>query len=434
MKNVAVVGAGASGLIAARRIVELAAQGGLNVSVRVFESGKKLGTPILRSGNGRCNISNANIDESLYHNDSFAASVFDAARDVCKAEQAHFKTNINPVLNDAQLFSSPDVDMAYFLNRGLLLREENEGRLYPYANKSEVVRDFLLCDCDSVYYALESCVKDISYCADSNYWRVTVENVSSGKCERFENFDAVLFCAGSADEELLSKTFGSQNASSFTPLLCPVEAVGLDTKTLDNVRVRANVSLMRDGEEVASETGEILFRKYGVSGIAVFNLSRFAQENDLLVIDLFPQLSEAQLANFIEGVASAPAFCKRAFTNLDALSAMLLGEVASQVLQIAQLNPFDLFDTSSANVIAHAAKNIELNVVGCTELVHAQVHRGGVCPSVLDNSTLAFTGAEGMFVCGEAIDVDGPCGGYNLHFAWMSGLLAAHSLIQYLHD
>lgn len=480
-KSVAVIGGGAAGLACAARAAHLARQRGASVKVAIFEADSKIGKPILRSGNGRCNLSNAKLDVSAYHNAGFVADALAAAERSCADEVA----TCEPA------YRARSADEAFFANRGLLLREEGEGRLYPYPNKASAVLDLLR-------GALDACKVDAF--VDSRVSKVVVRSGACGgfgacgaegahgkgsasrpfalhlEDGRVQHFDAVVCAVGGVGIRSLVSAIelegaradacsgaglgagagmpagaGADAAAGMSeaagdsagelagrpflrpqlPKLCPIAVSSKLVRELDNIRVKCVVSLCRAGATVADERGEVLFRKYGISGIAAFNLSRFVEPGDSICIDLVPELDVDSLAALMRGRVSAleRSFGERA-SNARTLDGVVLPAVAKAVMASAGISPGSL-DVDPER-LACALKSFELSVEGLAEPDKAQVHRGGVSVDAVSAETLELRAIPGMFVVGEALDVDGPCGGYNLHFAWMSGLLAASSALDSL--
>lgn len=192
-----------------------------------------------------------------------------------------------------------------------------------------------------------------------------------------------------------------------SPVLCPLACTGLNLAPLDGRRVHATLSLQRDGHEIAREHGEVLFRDYGVSGIAAFNLSRHAAPQDTLVLDLIPSLT-------------LPEALERARHTLDGILDPIVAE--------ALLDQYG----SRKEAVVHA-KRLELQVVGPAESDRAQVSRGGLSTSQFSPATLEACDVPGVYACGEALDVDGPCGGFNLAWAWKSGMVAGRAAAREVH-
>ena len=175
-------------------------------------------------------------------------------------------------------------------------------------------------------------------------------------------------------------------------LACEAPA-GVTPADLDGRRAHVNARLLRDGSEVARGTGEVLFRSYGLSGIVVFDLSRTARPGDVIALDLTSGMDGARaraLARAAGGLAGL----------LDPVIASALGDDVE------------------------AARDLRFTVRGPAEPERAQVTRGGLLTAQFDQKTLEARGLPGLFACGEALDVDGACGGFNLAWAWKSGLVA----------
>jgi predicted flavoprotein YhiN len=327
---------------------------------------------------------------------------------------------------------------------GLLWSEEGQGRLYPQANKASSVLDVLRFALDerSVHVECGRSVTRLAY--ERGGWTVAFAQDAPLRCDA-----VVLACGGGFAENLLPP---SCRTHPWESRLCALRTNREPLKGLDNVRVRdARLSLhpvagrVRSGvpqphstsgqaassapnlaDPKAVERGELQFREYGVSGIVAFNLSRFADPgHDALCIDFFPDLPEERLREeFATRLQRHPG------RTLEQLAAgMLLPAVARALLRAAGVDFAQLASvfagerSEAAAVLAQALKWLVLYVRGF-ESKNAQVHRGGVPAEDVDPTTMELRGHRGLHVAGEAVDVDGPCGGYNLHWAWTSGILA----------
>lgn len=383
MRNIAIIGGGASGIAAAITAAERGARATL------FEAGKRIGHSILVSGNGRCNWSNARVSAGDYANAAFVARAFE----VCPPQRVR----------------------DWFAGLGLLSVEEAGGKLYPVTNKATSVLDVLRFRLDElgVEVACERRVLRVRPAGKPGAvrWRVDFEGGHS------ERFDAVLVaCGGGIARELLPDGFAFAKRK---PRLCPIRTDRDCVKGLDGVRVKATATLKRNGREVAVEQGEVQFRSFGISGIGVFNLSRFAQVGDVVCIDLLPDVDESALA---DELASRPErFPGRSAEQL--LAGVVLPAVARAALRQTGLDANTAYAAADASRIARCLKRYEVRVERFEEK-SAQVRQGGVAIDQVDPATMECSEAPGLFVMGEALDVDGPCGGYNLHWAWTCGLLA----------
>ena len=193
------------------------------------------------------------------------------------------------------------------------------------------------------------------------------------------------------------------------------------------------VSLLRDGDTVAREEGELLFRDYGVSGVCVFNLSRTAQSGDTLSIDLLPQIAQDEKEPWLfarrKHLCASPSR-DGAITVREVLRGALLPQVAHVVARVAGTDEDAVIAKADVPALAYALGHLELVVEGIGDARQCQVMRGGLRVCAFDPQTMESLALPGLFAAGEALDVDAPCGGYNLHWAWSSGLIAGASAVR----
>ena len=408
MKRLAIVGGGAAGLAAAIAAGERARKLGRQLGVIVYEGDERVGRSILATGNGRCNFSNARIDVREYYNPAFAGDVFDALA-------ARFGT---------------DYVHEFFASLGLAWREEDDGRQYPLANKASVVVDVLRAAA-AEYGVREACNEHVSSIdSPREQGKPFTLRMRDG---RFERADAVIVaCGGRAITPLEVRDVPRLQTR---PVLGPLKVASDDipfVRELDNIRVKCAVTLSRrEGvmfTRISTEVGELMFRKYGVSGICVFNLSRFAEPGDVLRIDFLNVGGVEQGEKLL--VYRRDCLARRfgeGITHEMVLRGLMLPRVYEAVLKSSGINldsPFSSFDA------AHLARILcafPLEVAGIADPDISQVRRGGFEVNAFDPTTLQAYAQPGLFAAGEALDVDGPCGGYNLHWAWSSGILAGWS-------
>ena len=412
MKKLMIIGGGAAGLAAAVAAADAlrargARAGADGVEVAVCEADERVGRSILATGNGRCNFSNAKVDAAAYRNAAFVGAALD---ELWRADGLRDDDGADPV-------------HAFFSDLGLVWREEGEGRLYPLANKATSVLEVLraaaadagvreLCGSEAVRIDAPACEGD----------RFHVRFADGA----VRHAEAVIVAVGGRSAlDLVPEGFAAEEPR---PVLGPVRTDTRFVKALNNIRVRCAASLVgRDGAEKAREQGEVLFRDYGVSGIAVFNLSRFAEPGDALRIDLLPQTDEdeaaALLAARLEHLRERGSAC----TGDDVLRGMTLPAVGRAALKAAGLHAEKPLVERDAPALARALKGMSLEVSGIGEARQCQVMRGGFSVEAFDPRTCEARAVPGLHVVGEALDVDAPCGGYNLHWAWASGMLAGRA-------
>lgn len=438
-KTIAIIGGGAAGLAAAVAAAEAVRDAGAGAEARVtvYEASDRVGRSILATGNGRCNFSNAVIDAGLYRNGAFVEEVLDA----CEMALGSGAPSADGLLPGA---SAQNAALRFFAAHGLMWREEGEGRLYPLANKATSVLDCLRAACVAagVRELVESEVAAVEGPRGEGD-RFTLRLAD----RRLERADAVIVAVGgAAGERLLPVGVPFRKMES---VLGPIATDPRWPRQLDNIRVRGALELWRPGGAmspeacrdagfspdehlgerlVAREVGEVMFRKYGVSGIAAFNLSRLMEPGDQLAVDFVPGVRRADMAAFLNRRRKMLfASLGRSVTWEDMLRGMVLGPVADVLLKAAGLRGGGETTKEGAAKLARVLKGLRLPVTGLGDERQCQVHRGGVEVAAVDARTCEVHEVPGLYVVGEALDVDAPCGGYNLHWAWASGLLAGWS-------
>ena len=406
MDTIAIIGGGAAGLMAAVEAALTLRATGARGTVVVYEAdAERVGRSILATGNGRCNISNAEISADVYRNAEFVGHALMALQGCYVSERggATIKaTTANPVLER-------------FADLGLCVREESEGRLYPQANKATSVLDVLRAGADALGV------------------RVQVGKLA----DRFVGHAAAVIVAVGGRAAASVQLPEPLVCKPLRPVLGPLRVTEADaklTRQLNNIRVRGAIALMRGGGQVARERGEVMFRDYGVSGVAVFNLSRLARPGDTLAVDFLPDIPPQQMGHFLLARRKRMQRCLGAAPTCERfLSGLLLPAVAGVLLRRAGLAPAAEFAKTDAANLAAALKGFALTVEGIGDERQCQVRRGGFSVGAFNPETCESKAHPGLFVVGEALDVDAPCGGYNLHWAWSSGMLAGHAAAQRAH-
>lgn len=411
--KLAIVGGGPSALMAALLLQKK------DVEIDLFEASDKLGWTIMRSGNGRCNFSNADLHAHHYLHEHEVAQVF----------KEHPEQEILNLFEGLGLSYTLEDDRYYpkslharsVLN--VLLREIVSGntlRMHTNTRVNKLVR-----------YKTGEGVKPI----DDDQYPFTLfdeQNTLIGQA------DKVIWAAGGGS----FKDFACQNQlahTELTPLLCPIKCTSHVLKGLSGIRAQARVSLSDEKYlTYAQEYGEVLIRSYGLSGIAIFNLSRHLQENSRVIIDFAPDMTFDELCSYLDAIIAQnpnsdyaqlldgllhPDLGRRIMElTQDGAEAILFDlepkrKSAKKLLYPPTNIPVSATDTPS---IAALVKNFELPAIGTTQHNSAQVLRGGLELRELNLDTFELKRIPGLYVLGEALDVDGDCGGYNLAWAWMS--------------
>lgn len=375
--DVVVVGGGASGLVAAIAAAEAGAR------TCVLEQDLECGRKILATGNGRCNFANEGLDIARYRNGAFVAKVAGARW-------------LEEVLG-------------FFGASGLAWTSE-EGRLYPLSRQAASVRNVLLARARRAGVTLAPARKVTSAAPAADGWKVSFSPAAPGEKSAPQAGDVtartVVMAAGGGSE--LAHGLGLPTVPE-EPVLCALackpENNGLDLALVDGRRAHAHVRLLRGGRELWAEDGEVLFRPWGLSGICVFDLSRRAEAGDAISLDLTCGMTDARL--------ETAAATGTADGVLDPQVAAALGAGGG--------NP------ASALAALRQARDLRFLVTGRAETERAQVTRGGLDVTGFFPETLECATLPELFACGEALDVDADCGGFNLAWAWRSGQVAGAS-------
>ena len=398
--DIAIIGAGASGLaagIAAGRALANTprsfgpppsqAKGAYTGRVLLLERMPRAGKKILATGNGRCNLGNRHVMAHAYHNKEFAT----------------------PAL---EKFGGCEV---FFDSLGLAVQEDGEGRLYPRSNTAASVLDALRfgagragcevrCDCPAT--AIEP-VGDGFLINKSIAARRVV--IAAGGCAApAQGSDgsgfALLHAAGHSivapRPALVQIKVRSLTAGS--PLL----------PMLKGLRVQAEIKIVRGGRVLRGAAGEVLFAQDGLSGIAAMEVSREAVPGTKAVLDLLPEYSIEELTALLLKWQG----CRGDVSPAQVLAGLLPGRVAQAIVKACA--------GDSPEALARACKSFTFEATGTRGFAHAQVTAGGADVRAFDPHTMQSRIVPGIYACGEALDVDGGCGGFNLHWAWASGVLA----------
>jgi predicted Rossmann fold flavoprotein len=389
-KSIAIIGAGASGMVAAICCKNS------QTSVTIYEKSSRVGRKILASGNGHCNITNSNITLENYH-----------------GKYPHFAKEA--IKFDAQKF---------FNSLGLELKYGNKTRLYPMSGQASIVVDILLHKCESLgVKIIKNCEID-SIKKDGEKFNVDAKL-----------YDSVIISAGSsAMPHLGGSESGYDLAHSFghkiqRPFASLVQLISDDEDFIkaSGVKLEASLALYVDKKEKMSLRGDLLFTNYGLSGSGILDLSRsvsFAHlmGSDVFIkIDLLPDLSLEKLKKLLQ---------KRLTLNLPIslwLGGLINKNLIPPLLKRAKIDKTRAINTKTINTIAYTIKNLQINIVDTKGYKKAEVMAGGVDTDDIDPKTMQSKIVKGLYFCGEVLDIDGDCGGFNLHWAWASGYLAGKS-------
>lgn len=394
---IGIIGGGASGMAAA-----LAASENSQAQVILFERQARVGKKLLATGNGRCNLTNMNADNRGYHGDDAAFANYALAQ--------------FPV----------DATLAWFQELGLYTVTEPSGKVYPYSDQANSVVDILRFALERPNIILRTSFEVKKVRRDGQGFVVCGEN-DTVLCDKL-----IIACGGLAGTKLGGSMSGYKLLAQFghrstklRPALVQLRCGWPGVAALKGVRANCHIAITKDGNVISESTGEIQFTDYGISGPVVFEVSRdacYEKGTWNAQIDFLPHWEETALFD---------ALSKRRQTSLPAdelLTGILhnrLGRVLVKAAgiqnSIRQLTDYEL------RAVCTAVKAFEISLTEPMGMDCAQVTAGGVITADFDPKTMESKRVAGLFACGEVLDIDGDCGGYNLQWAWSSGRLAGSS-------
>ena len=377
MKNVIVVGGGASGLMAA---ISAAKSG---ASVCILEHNEKLGKKILATGNGRCNFSNRLQEPSCY-----------------RSSQRNFPWQV------IEQFPA-EKTIAFFEELGICTRDRG-GYLYPGSDQAASVLEVLQMEIERLQIPVEYGVQICGIVKKKEQFEIRTAT------KRYHCQKLILATGSKASPVTGSDGSGYQYAKDLGHTIAPVlpALVALHAKenffaALAGVRIQGKVTLFVDGTKCAEDTGELQLTKYGISGIPVFQVSRYASEGlyrekeVIAVLDLAPNVTEKEMDDILRlRIRRHP---ERKMTE---------------------------FFTGMYHQKFSQTKSLRITIKGTNDFDQAQICAGGVRTEEVDPKTMESHYVSGLYFAGELLDVDGICGGYNLQWAWSSGFVAGKCAAQ----
>lgn len=397
MRLVAVVGAGASGMLSA-----LTAAEDPRNRVVVFERQARSGRKLMATGNGRCNLTNTGASPAHYHGEDPAF--------------------VRPAL----AAFPPEETLRYFRSLGLLTAEEYGGRVFPLSNSANSVADVLR-------YALLSAGAEVRAAAPVTALRRADGGfVLAAGGEELRADRVIVACGGAAGERLGGGKDGYEllgalghTRTALRPALAPLVTDPVYPRALKGVKADAELTLSCPEGVLARSRGEVLFTETGVSGPAAFDLSRAAAERAGAPAEV--RMDFLCACGGIAEVLRERRARMPALPASDLLTGILHNRLGRMVMKYAGVDggkaAASLTD-GELEAAERACRDFALPLRGTGGFADAQVTAGGVRTSEFDAATLRSRLVPGLYACGEVLDVDGDCGGYNLQWAWASGRLA----------
>ena len=410
--DIAIVGGGAAGLAAA---VCCAKKLGGKIKIAVIEKEFKLGKKLLATGNGKCNMTNENMSAEYYNFDS-----------------REFVKNIISKYNTDKI-------IAFWNSVGLLCKADSFGRVYPYSGQASAVLDVLMLNLE--YYNVDVfCETNItSIIPESNGY-----NIKAYKRE-FKAQKVILATGGKVQPSLGSNGFSYKFAADFGlkctsvfPSLAPIPCNDKYLPVMKGVRTAATVSLKADEKIIHTEQGELQLNEKNISGICIFQLSRFANEYLALktidnvkykkisiIADLMPEYTLNETENLLKKRRKQMPTMK----TEDLFTGIINKKIGLYLAKKLNINlDKELYNITDDEIelIANTVKSCDFIPIDISGINAAQVTAGGIELSEIDKNMQSIK-YKNLYIIGEALNVDGLCGGYNLHWAFASGIIAGNS-------
>ena len=393
---IGIIGAGASGMAAA-----LAAAEKKDVQVILMERQARVGRKLAATGNGRCNLTNLHAGGDSYHGDmpQFAVSA------LTQFDVAH--------------------TLAWFEDLGLYTVAEESGRVYPYSDQANSVVDVLRFALEKPNIQLLTGfeVKKVKK-VDGSFLVESAEEVIS--CDKL-----IVACGGLAGTKLGGSMSGYQLLRSFghkctklRPTLVQLKSSWSGCMSLKGVRANCHVQILHNGQLHSESWGELQFTEYGLSGPVIFEVSRDACQSRgcwTAKLDFLPDKDADWLTQQMLRRRATP------WKAEDLLTGILhnrLGRVLTQSIGISAYVPIAQLEADEIKTVANAVKSFEVLLTETMGMDAAQVTAGGILTSEFDSNSMESCLVPGLYACGEVLDIDGDCGGYNLQWAWSSGRMA----------
>ena len=404
--DLVVAGGGPAGLTAAiclkRRLP--------HARVLVLEALDRVGKKLITTGNGRCNITNGKADLTRYHGESLSL-----------AERVFGQYSVAETVE-------------YFRSLGVEITFEEDGRAYPASYQAAGVVDALR------FTAEELGIEVRCNCRLTDFGRggeMKIQTSNGPLTAKALLLAGGLFSGGpkvGSDGSLfqLLKEKGFRTVKT-NPAIVQLKTETNLTRQLKGIKWNALCSLSVGGKRVRQEYGEVLFTEYGLSGPPILQISRGASlpGNRVVALDLFPHRTLEELTRLLK--ERQKQFPARTAEQL--LSGLIHKRIGLVVAKEGGIPPAALAEELSGSQLeglARRLKNLPFPVTGTTGFLNSQVTAGGIHLEELDEKTLASKRVKGLFMAGELLDIDGDCGGFNLQWAWSSGMYAAQGIADYL--
>lgn len=384
--DIAILGSGASGCMCAIQLADT------DKKILMIDKNKTTAKKLMATGNGRCNLSNTTKKQSINF----------------------YNQNIDNFLSIFDVKAT----LKLFNELGLETYSDDEGRIYPLSNSAKSVIEIInnkLEKTDNISIFNQKTIEKVEK-FDEKFKIITND----------ETFivDKIVFALGGNNNNILENL--NVKCKDVTPSLCSLKTKE-KMKVLANTRISpVSITAISANGKTYSETGEVLFKEQGLSGICIFNASSlFAREDNfygIVTIDLLPKLSEKEVVCLLEKRKDIDCKIRNFF---DGLFVRELGYYLLEKCKIDESRTSTMLKKEEISLLAKTIKSLAFTITAPLE--NNQVYSGGALLNDLTEN-LESKSCPGLYICGEACDVDGICGGFNLQWAWTSGYIVGNAL------
>ncbi len=403
--DVIIIGGGAAGLCSAVYLKKK----NPNITVRIIEASTRVGKKLALTGNGRCNITNSDINLSRYHGED--------------VEFCRFALEKYDRFFTEEFFESIGVPFVF---------EDDKG--YPASLQAASVVDCLRFAADDlgVITHLETKVTNIQI--SGGKYKVIADNMN------FLAKNVIVACGLFSGGErlgcdgvmlMLLKKSGFKTVKT-TPAIVQIKTETDIVKQLKGIKFEGTASLKCNGKTLRKESGEILFCDYGLSGPPILQISRGVSREigDLAVsLDIIPEISFAELCESLR-IRKINLKSRKLDEFFTGMLNKRLGQVILKSAGLKLSDDVKNLNDSEIKKIVSLLKGFEFKVVGTNGFLNSQVTAGGLATSGFCSSTMESYDSKGLYAVGEILDIDGDCGGFNLQWAWSSAFCASDSIIE----
>lgn len=391
--EVAVVGGGAGGILSATELVT--GENSLNgEDIVILERNDRIGKKLIATGNGQGNLSNAFISADNYYGD---------------------KKFIKAFLSGANGFTTEE----YFSKLGIPFCTEKNGKQYPLSKQASAVLDILMALLATKKVNVVTNAKIVSVSEQNGFYLLAHENGDRTYAKK-----VILAFGGNSAKQfgtdgtsyVLAEKLGHKKGKLY-PSLVQLKTETATIKGLKGIKEKARLNAFDGQKFLGSASGDLLFTDFGISGDTVFNLSAklVDKKAPAVIIEFLPDYSIDYIVKILKDRKASGYYAPDKI-----LDGIVNKKIAKAVLSLCK--------TDSVTAIAETLKNFKLKVTGNLGFNYSQVTKGGILTDSVNPLTMKSKLARNVYLVGELLDVDGDCGGYNLNFAFASGVIASKSI------